>query len=904
MKMTPMLQQYLDVKRRFPDAILFFRMGDFYEMFFEDAVLVSKEVGLTLTSRNKGSADEVPMAGMPHHSHSGYVSQLIAKGYTVAICDQIEDPAQAKGIVKRDVVRVVTPGVVLDADNLDERAPNYFAGVMARGAKESGPAFGLASVDISTGDFRVTELGSVDELAGELLRLEARELLVLDAEQDWLNAMRPQLSNTFIRVKPAHYFAWAELAQRIDDGVRIDQELRADCYYLNAADLEALSGALEGFALDAPQLVKGAAAAVLSYLVDTRRGVPANVGRVVAYRSNSFLVIDESTKANLELTQTLMGAKRSGSLLGVIDRTATAMGARRLRNWLSYPLVDVRAIERRLDAVEELVKTPALRQDLRGGLEAVYDIERLCGRISAASANARDLRSLQSTLAVLPAIKERLGGSQSALLLQLEAALDPCTELCALIERALVDDPPSALTEGGLFKRGFHPELDELIELSSNGKDWMLRFEAREKARAGISSLKVKYNRVFGYYIEITRANLDAVPDDYIRKQTLANAERYFTPELKEMEERILGADDQRTQLEYQLFEELRKEVGKHTARLLQTATSLADLDVVGGLAELAHRQDYCRPVVNDAERIHIVEGRHPVVESTLVGERFVGNSVDFDAKSSRLLIITGPNMAGKSTVIRQVALIALMAQMGSFVPAQSATIGVVDKIFSRVGASDNLARGHSTFMVEMTETAHILNNATAKSLIILDEIGRGTSTFDGLSIAWSVAEYLHDEIGAKTMFATHYHELTELVRTLDGARNLSIAVKEWNDDIIFLRKLVEGQANRSYGIQVGRLAGLPEAVVKRAKGVLENLEAGQFDDMGVPRPGRRAGDHARVTRHNNPNQLSLFNAGASAHAPEEDEVLERLRHLDVNTLTPLEALNLLGQLARALEPK
>ncbi len=905
-KLTPMLQQYLDVKQRYPDTILFFRLGDFYEMFFEDAVLVAKEVGLTLTSRNRGSDDEVPMAGMPHHSSAGYVSQLIAKGYTVAICDQLEDPSVAKGIVKRDVVRIITPGVVLDSDNLDAARPNFVAAIVAHTSPPN-TSFGLACVDISTGDFRTTELTELSELAAELNRIEAREILVIDDQNHLFEALSAQLEKTFFRPRPAAFFDWNQLTQTVQKGVRLQEDLTTDGYYLQTDDVDQFAQTLIDYKFQNTDIVRQAAAAVLGYLVETRRGIPANIRRVVPYRATSFLIIDESTRANLELTETLMGGKRSGSLLSVIDRTTTSMGARRLRNWLNYPLIDVAAIEQRLDAVEELVKAPALRQDLRTALAEVYDIERLCGRISAATANARDLRSLQSTLAVLPDVKDLLAERSSSLLRTLEQSLDPCEELCTLIDRALVEHPPTALNEGGLFQVGFNAELDELIDLSTHGKDWILQFEARERASSGISSLKVKYNRVFGYYIEITRANLDAVPETYIRQQTLANAERFYTPELKEMEERILGADDLRKQLEYKLFEELRREVSTHTSQLLQTASSLADIDVITGLAELAHRKDYCRPAVNNDDTIDIIEGRHPVVESTLVGERFIGNSVHCNGTDKRLSIITGPNMAGKSTIIRQVALITLLTQMGSFVPAESATIGVVDKIFSRVGASDNLARGHSTFMVEMTETAHILNNATAKSLIILDEIGRGTSTFDGLSIAWAVAEFLHDEIGAKTLFATHYHELTELVRTLEGAVNLSIAVKEWNDDIIFLRKLVEGQANRSYGIQVGRLAGLPEAVVQRAKNVLDNLEAGQFDDMGLPKPGQRPGQQntrqpLRTNTQYNPNQLSLFNAAASALAPEETAALAQLREININTLTPIEALNLLSQLTKSLE--
>ncbi|WP_206524248.1 DNA mismatch repair protein MutS [Lujinxingia sediminis] len=901
MKLTPMLQQYLDVKARYPDAILFFRLGDFYEMFFEDAQVVSREVGLTLTARSKGE-DAVPMAGMPYHSSQTYITQLIEKGFSVAICEQIQDPKDADGIVKRDVVRVVTPGVQHDTDNLDARAPNYLAAAYFPDQPTADSAVGLAYLDVTTGDFRATELKGLSELLSELDRAEARELLLSEEGLALLEPHAERLGKVFMRPRAPEYFDPDALRARQGDGVRLADDLSTDGYFLSAEQVEDFFKTGRDFGFMTPTLIEGAISALLNYLIDTQRGVSSVIQRLSPYRAQSFLVIDESTKANLELTQTLMGGKRTGSLLSIIDRTMTAMGGRRLRHWLNYPLIDPTRITERLDAVEFLVKNPALRADLRKALDEVYDIERLCGRVSAGTANARDLKSLQGTLALIPGIAAIFPPESPALLKHLADGLDPCADLCAHIERALLDEPPTQLTEGGLFKMGYHPELDELLDLSHNGKDWMLRFEREERERSGISSLKIKFNKVFGYYIEVTRANLDLVPDRYIRKQTLANAERYFVPELKEQEERILGADERRKSLEYQLFEALRREVGEHLGRLLHSADGLADLDVLSGLAELAHRRDYVRPTLDQGTLLTIEDGRHPVVETTLAsGERFVPNSVTIDSAAGRLLIITGPNMAGKSTIIRQVALITLLAQMGSFVPARSAHIGVVDKLFSRVGASDNLARGQSTFMVEMTETAHILNNATDRSLIILDEIGRGTATFDGLSIAWAVAEHLHNVIGARTMFATHYHELTELTRTLDGVINLSVAVKEWQEDIIFLRKLVEGQANRSYGVQVGRLAGLPPAVVERATRVLENLEAGQFDEMGLPTPGRTPGATPEPTRRHNPNQLTLFAAAGAAMAPEEREVLDQLAELNPDALTPIEALNALHTLIARL---
>ncbi len=890
MKATPMMQQYLEVKERYPDAILFFRLGDFYEMFFEDAQVVSRELGLTLTARSKG-ANEVPMAGMPYHSSQPYIRDLVEKGFSVAICEQVEDAAVAQGIVKRDVVRVVSPGVLLDEESLDARTPNYLAAVAARG-----DGFGLAYVDITTGDFRATELTTADELSSELERIEAREVLVSSEDVDAVGPIVESLAGLFLRKRRPEGFEPDGLTRTLESGVRLSEELRGDGFFLGPGEVKAFFDEARSYGFHHPGLVSAAMAAVLSYVVETQRGVAAIVQRVQPYRARAFLVVDEATKANLELTRTLMGGKKKGSLLSIIDETKTALGGRRLRHWLNYPLIHPEAIGARHDAVEVLLREPVLRQDVTGCLDEVYDIERLCGRVASGRANARDLRSLQSTLAVIPELIGLLAGKDAALLVRLSGALDPLEELSAHIDEALVEEPPADLTEGGLFQKGFHPELDELLELSSSGKDWMLRFEAEEKERTGISSLKVKFNKVFGYFIEVTKANLDRVPEDYIRKQTLANAERYFVPELKEMEERILGASERRKILEYELFEELRGVVAQEMGRLLRTADALADLDVLAGLAELAARREYVRPEVDEGSRLSIVDGRHPVVETTLTDERFVPNSVALDTEEAHLLIITGPNMAGKSTVIRQVALITLLAQMGSFVPAKSARIGVVDKIFSRVGASDNLARGHSTFMVEMTETAHILNNATSRSLIILDEIGRGTATFDGLSIAWAVAEYLHDQIGARTMFATHYHELTELERTLDGLKNLSIAVKEWQEDIIFLRKLVEGQANRSYGIQVGRLAGLPPAVVDRARQVLANLEAGQFDEMGLPTPGAAPGRPPRVSQRHNPNQLQLFGGGGPGVSAEEREVLDAVRGSEVDALTPIEALNLVHQ--------
>lgn len=898
MKVTPMMQQYLDVAERYPDAIVFFRLGDFYEVFFEDAEVVSREVEITLTSREQGE-EEIPMAGVPVDNAETYVNQLIEQGFTVAICEQVEDADQATGIVKRDVVRLVTPGVVLDTDSLEAKQSNFVASVAVTDAGFESDC-GIACIDVSTGEFRVTEVAREEQLISELNRIEPRELLVPEEHAALFEEINPAIEGVFVRPVEGRSFESDGLLRSLAGNPRLAEDLDHDAYFLTRDEVEGFFETIRDYDFEAPGLVERAGAAVLEYIVETRRGIPSNVQEVEPYRARSYLIVDESTKANLELTETLMGGRRRGSLLGVIDKTVTAMGGRRLRHWLNYPLVDVEAIRRRLDAVEEFFMRPALREDVREELGNVYDIERLCSKVSSGNANARDMRSLLATLDTIPVFKEHLADCDSEYLVELGRSVDPLDDLREHIDAALVEDPPQELTEGGLFKEGYHDELDELIEISNSGKDWMLEFEQQQIERTGIDSLKVKFNKVFGYFIEVTKANLDKVPDDYIRKQTLSNSERYFTPELKEKEERILGAEEKRKGLEYRLFEDLREEVGLAVGELLQTASQLANLDVVCSLAELARSHDYCRPEVTDDKELIIEEGRHPVVERMLEDEQFIPNPVELNPER-RLQFITGPNMAGKSTVIRQVALIALMAQMGSFVPADSAHIGIVDKIFSRVGASDNLARGQSTFMVEMTEAAHILNNATERSLVILDEIGRGTSTFDGLSIAWAVAEYLHDEIGAKTMFATHYHELTDLTRTLDFAVNLSIAVKEWQDDIIFLRKLVDGEANRSYGIQVGKLAGLPEAVVERAKQVMENLENGEYDEMGIPIPGREPGEEPEATRNHNPHQMSIFQPGSQIE-PEEERALEQLRSIDVNAMTPIDALNALSELVDTIE--
>ena len=915
-KLTPMMQQYMECKERYADAILFFRLGDFYEMFFEDAQVASRELGITLTARHKEKDGGIPMAGVPHHASQGYISQLVEKGFTVAIAEQLDDASTTKGMVRRDVVRVVTPGVVLDTDNLDARAPNYVAAV---DTLAQGSGFAIAYLDISTGDFRATEVADFDELLSELHRVEARELLAPEYAEATLKRLEKELPKLFLRFKHRAYFDPEGLLRAVAKGPRLSQDLERDSYFMDQPQVRGVLDGLQAVEFLFPRLVESAASAVLRYVVKTQRGVPSHVRPITPYRTHAFLTLDDATKANLELTETLMGGKKKGSLLSVIDHTVTSAGGRRLRQWLAYPLLSVVEISARHDAVEQLIAYPALRQDVRQGLDQVYDIERLCGRLSSGTANPRDLRSLLATLEILPQIKDILSACEADLLIELEDQIDPCEELCALIDSALVEAPPAVITEGGIFKAGFDAALDEILEIADHGVDWILAYEVRQKQETGIASLKVKFNKVFGYFIEITKANLDRVPDSFIRKQTMTNAERYITSELKEMEDKILHASERRQALEQTLFEALRQRIASDLNRLMTTASRLADLDVLASLAELAVKREYARPTFNAEQRLAITEGRHPVVETTMKGgERFVPNDLDLDA-SRRLAIITGPNMAGKSTVIRQVALIALLAQIGSFVPAKRADLSVVDKIFSRVGASDNLAKGQSTFMVEMTETAHILRNATPKSLVILDEIGRGTATYDGLSIAWAVAEHLHNALGSKTLFATHYHELTDLADALKGAFNMSIAVKEWQDEIIFLRKLIDGPANRSYGIQVGRLAGLPEQVVERAKGILVLLEAGHFDELEAEgelkefeQREQREQHKQREQREQPPaaptapdaakapdrSQLSLF---GSSLGEKEAEVIGQLRELSVGSMTPIEALVMLDKLARQL---
>lgn len=865
---TPMMRQYLEIKSAYPDAILFFRLGDFYEMFLDDAVKAARILDITLTSRGKGADGvEIPLCGVPFHSANPYIARLVEAGEKVAICEQVEDPKSVKGIVRREVVRVVTPGLVTDHDSLQPKENNFLVAVVPR----SDALYGLAVLDLSTGHFRATELDSLEALLAENACLLPREILLPARCRDSaLHRSILQGSSPLVSF----------LEEWVEDG-----EYAVRLF-------------IEQFGVQPETLCQGlqaaaaAAALVLHYLKETQKGAAVHLRELVTYRNREFLLLDDTTRRNLELTRTMADGRRKGSLLGLMDHTVTPMGGRKLREWINYPLVAVQQITARLDAVAELVAGHDFREALSGAIEGIADLERLNGRISLASASAKDLAALRVSLERLPAVLAAAAGCSSGLLRDSVAGIDLLQDIVALISRGISENPPFSLRDGGVIADGYNPELDELRMISSQGKGYIARLEAQEKQRTGINSLKIRYNKVFGYYIEVTRANLADIPADYIRRQTLANAERFITPELKEYEDKVLGAEDRIAEIEYALFQEIRTLVAAQGGRIAASAERIATIDVLLSFARIAHSADYCRPEINDGELISITEGRHPVVESLSLGERFVPNDLLLDTGENQLLIITGPNMAGKSTFMRQVALITLMAQMGSFVPARAAVIGVTDRIFTRVGASDNLAKGQSTFMMEMTETAHILRNATPKSLVILDEIGRGTSTFDGVSIAWAVAEFLHDETGhkAKTLFATHYHEMTELSVTRSGVKNFNVAVREWNDQVIFLRKIIPGGASHSYGIQVARLAGIPLSVIERSKEILRNLEKGEFSEEGVPRISRGRRSQPVVPSP----QLSLFDDGSAA-------LKTRLAEINVATITPLEALNLIDELKRML---
>jgi len=862
-KSTPMIKQYLSIKEQYPDTILFYRMGDFYEMFFEDAQLASRVLEITLTSRNKNEASPVPMCGVPHRAAPSYIARLIEKGYKVAVCDQIEDAAQAKGLVKRDVVRVITPGMVIENELLDARANNY---VLAVSCKDD--FYGIAYLDISTGEFRVTESKDSASIAEEIQRISPREVLLSEAAKDeplYLPLMRAvaEVATSYLNDRA---FAYRRSYERLTD------------------QFKTLS--LEGFGCETLQAGICAAGALIYYVSETQKQQLAHLSRVETYWLDKYLLVDELSRQNLELTKNIRSGSRRATLLGMLDRTATAMGARLLANWMRYPLIDIDNIRLRHDAVEELKGSIQLRRSIRDNLKSVADLERIGSKIVMGHANARDLVALRRSLVMLPDIWVLLSELTAALLSAPEK-LDRLNLLAELIDQSIREDAPPTINEGGIIKTGYNSELDELVQISRDGKGWLARLEVREREATGINTLKVRYNKVFGYYIEIPKSRSESVPVNYVRKQTLVNAERYITDDLKSFEMKVFGAEERRASLEYEIFKDIRTEIAANNQHIQEVARFLARVDGLADLAEIADQNDYCRPAMTTNGGIMIEDGRHPVVEKMITGERFVPNTIKLDNQSQQILIITGPNMAGKSTILRQVALVVLMAQMGSFIPAAKATLSITDRVFTRVGALDNLSHGQSTFMVEMQETANILNNATEKSLVIMDEIGRGTSTFDGLSIAWAVAEYLHDlkNKGVKTLFATHYHELTELAQTKTRVKNFNIAVKEWNDEIIFLRKLVAGGTNRSYGIQVARLAGIPDPVIKRSKKILFDIEQGESGTaesacLGIVKDASGRG----------PVQLDLFRKP-------DNQVAEKLKQMDISVMTPLEALNVLNEL-------
>lgn len=877
--MTPAMRQYHDAKRQHPDAIVLFRMGDFYEMFFEDALTASRALELTLTSRAKDSSGvAIPMCGVPHHAADTYITRLVKRGFRVAICEQVEDPRKAKGIVRREVVRVLTPGTLTDTNYLDARAPTFLmALVLPPGAPDlesrdraTETQYGLALLDISTGEFVATEYvgpGARHALAEELRVLEPKEILL--ANDVDLVAHVPDLdlrSLTLTKLEP-----WAfgfDSAQRT-----LTEQLHTH--------------GLQGFGLDGHVSATRAAGAIVQYLRDTQKTDLAHV-RSLSFRERSdHLLVDALTLRHLEIIESTDGG-RAGSLLALLDRTQTPSGARLLRSWLQRPLVSLERIQDRHDAVEELAFRVTERSRLRDHLKSVHDLERLVARAALGTATPRDMVALRQSLAVVPRIRTLLEGLAAPLVHSLVGQLDDVAEVRDELARTIVDEPPAQTKDGGCIRDGVHDELDDLRGISRTGKETIAAMEASERARTGINSLKVRFNRVFGYYIEISRSNLGAVPDDYQRKQTIAGGERFITPALKQYEERVLGAEERILAIEAEIFDRVRQAVAAEAARIQDTARALATLDVLAALAEAAALQNYTKPQMHESDELIVVDGRHPVVECA-TRDSFVPNDIELNASTHQLVILTGPNMGGKSTFLRQTALICLMAQIGSFVPARQAKLPVADRLFARVGASDNIARGQSTFMVEMQETARIVRLASSRSLVVLDEIGRGTATFDGLSIAWAVAEYLatHPTARPKTLFATHYHELTDLADAIPGVVNLHVAAREWKDEIVFLRKVVPGRSDRSYGIQVARLAGLPTSVITRATEILASLERDELARGGRPSLSGAASEAQQ--------QLTLF----QAVSPAAEHLLERIRETDVNALTPLEALNLLAQLKR-----
>lgn len=857
--LSPMMREYCKTKENYKDCILFYRLGDFYEMFFDDAITASRELELTLTGKDCGQEERAPMCGIPYHAAETYVARLISKGYKVAICEQLEDPKTAKGIVKRDVIRVVTPGTVIESNLLEEKKNNYIMAIY-----KNGIYFGMSVCDLSTGDFRMTQIRDTNNFAmlmDEISRYSPSEIVV--------NELMFNSTEEIIKIKE-RFETYISKSNGFSQNVN---EIKERSRIVNEDDKEIEK-------LDDYILAITAANGLIAYLVDTQKNNLEYLNKILLYNTSKYMSLDINARRNLEITEKLRDKSKKGTLLWVLDKTSTSMGGRLLRRWLNDPLVDECHINRRLESVKELKEDIILRGDIVDSLKKVYDIERLASKISYGSANGRDLISLKNSTAQLPGIKTILSKAKSQMLKDLYGELDELQDIYAIIDKAIVDEPPISVTEGGLIKLGYDEEIDRLKTATTDGKNWVLKLEAEEREKTGIKGLKVGFNKVFGYFIEVTKSNLSQVPDRYIRKQTLANCERYITEDLKRLENEILGAEEKVINLEYNAFVEIRDEIEKNVQRVQKSANIISILDVLASFATVADDMNYVMPTVDNSGIIDIKDGRHPVIERIIGGSEFVPNDTYLDKGENRLSIITGPNMAGKSTYMRQVALITLMAQCGSFVPASYAKIGVVDKIFTRVGASDDLSMGQSTFMVEMMEVATILKEATQNSLVILDEIGRGTSTYDGLSIAWAVAEYISDKekCGAKTLFATHYHELIQLEEKLDGVKNYSIAVKEKGEDIIFLRKIISGGTDESYGVHVAKLAGVPKAVTTRANEVLRSIER-----KNVLNEKKLEKENKKETA----GQLDMYNYKLAEIAHEIDKI-------DLNQLTPIDALNTL----------
>lgn len=867
-KYTPMMEQYFSIKKNYKDSLVFFRMGDFYELFFEDAIIASRELEIVLTGRDCGQEEKAPMCGVPHHAVDSYIDRLVTKGYKVAICEQIEDASTAVGIVKRDVVRVVTPGTLIDTQLLDDKRNNYLASVISL---KSG--WGVAYTDISTGDLFATEItgeNNDSRLMNELAKIQPKEL-VYYVEDETKEQLIIKLKNSF-----NYYLNQYDVEKYNNNDIDI---LIKDIKILN----------ISGRGLE-NHLGLRAISGLLTYIGETQKRTLNHMSHLTIYDTNETMALDIISRFNLELTETIRGKTKKGSLLWLLDKTVTAMGGRALRKWVEEPLLNIDKINERLDAIEYLKEQVFIRVELKEYLKKIYDIERISGKISYGTASPKDLISLKSSLKQLPHISYLFNECESPFIRNLFTGLDQHEDIINKIESAIIDDPPISIKDGGIIKSGYNEELDELRRATTEGKIWISNLERDAKEESGIKSLKVGYNKIFGYFIEVTKSNLHLVPESFIRKQTLANCERYVTPELKEVESKILGAQDKIVALEYELYINIRNYISNYIESIQRTARAIGQLDVIYSLAQVAEENNYIKPVINNSSVINIEEGRHPVVEKVLDNELFIANDTYIDAVGNRMSIITGPNMAGKSTYMRQVALIVLMAQIGSFIPAKSAEIGIVDRIFTRVGASDDLSQGQSTFMVEMSEVANILNNATEKSLLILDEVGRGTSTFDGMSIAWAIIEYLNCNIMSKTLFSTHYHELTELESIMEHVKNYRITVKEDGDNIVFLRKIIEGSADKSYGIQVANIAGLPQQVIQRAKELLKKLEEQDIakNKEVINEKHKELGNIQEKVKEYVP---------IVKENPIDNAIIEELKKINLLETTPIEALNILYSL-------